>query len=253
MSKLSDRLKEVSSGVVRPLGFGLSVPRPQSLPLLLVALMDSLEQQIVSQVVKEGAEVVLAPAGPVTDEKTLKAMVSARDGALWGGVLEAGGRDEIERLERAGCDVVLLRSGALAADTLIPEKVDKLLEVDPAWPDILVRGLGQLPVAAAVFRIQAGETMSIQQLLQCQRIVGLAQKPILVTLPPTVGTEALALLRDAGVSGVMVAPGMVKDFRTALKELPPRKPRERPDAVLPIGLLGSHEESEEDEEDRGTR
>lgn len=248
MGKLADRIKAMARGAAPPIGFALAPPRAQPPSLLVAALLDATGGEGMAQAIQDGADVVLVPVGPATGEAALKAVRSALRQAMWGAVLEVGNKQDVERLQKAGCDFVVLRGGALSADVLSIEELDTLLEPDPAWEDTLLRGVEQLPVLAILYRVVA-EAVTIQQLLQVQRLVGLTRKPLLVVLPPTVSPQQLRPLRDAGVSGVVVPPASVKDFRAAVRDLPPpKKPKERAEVLLPLGLPPTQEEAEEEEE-----
>lgn len=250
MGKLADRLKEQARGGAQPMGF-TPLAAPSAAPAMVVmAQVESGELEAVSQAVRTEADGVLVSVGPATPDQTLRAMRTAARQALWGGVLAVGTREAVERLQRAGCDFVVLGSGALPADILAEEKLDKVLEVDPEWSDVMVRGLEQLPLAAVAFRVVTGETMTIHRLLLCQRVVALTRKPVLAVLPPAVGPDQLLPLRDAGVSGIIVPAGAAREFRKAVRELPPpKRPRERLEAVLPLGLTVARREREEEEEE----
>lgn len=249
MGKLTDRLKELSRGGSQPVGFAPAAPRPSPPAMLVMASVEMAEGEAASQAAQSEADAVLAPVGPATTDDTIRTLRNATRRTLMGAALTAGGKDIVDRLQRAGCDFVLLSNETLAADILTEERTDKVLEIEPAWSDIFVREIERLPVEAVLFRIMGGERLSLQQYLQCLRVASLARKPVLVMLPGSVGTEALQPLRDAGVSGVVVPVSSVKAFRSAARSLPPpRKPKERLDAILPMGLTAGRREPEEEDE-----
>ena len=236
MGKLADRLREIARGGTQPMGFAAGAVRSHAPRMLTATLLDVADAQAVSDVVQAGADAALIPVGAATGDEVLKAVATAGQRAMWGGVLAAGGRDEVERLQKARGDFVVLGSDSLGANALLPENIDKLLEVDIAWDDISLRGVEHLPVVAVLFRVLSPERLTIRHLLQCQKVVALTRKPVLAVLPPTVGIESLLLLRDTGIYGVVVPPPTVKDFRAAIRELPtPSQRQERLEATLPAG------------------
>jgi hypothetical protein len=233
------------------MGFATAVQKPAPLPLILLARVDAGDLAAVQEAAYEGAEGVLIGVGPATDDEFLKAVQEASSRIMWGGSINLGGRTEVERLLAAGSDLVLLHNPALRADALTPE-IDKLIEVEGEWPDGQLRAVEALGVAGAVYRLGAGDFLTIQQLLDVQRIALLVRKPLIVALPPGVDHDAVGALRDAGVAGILVAAAKVSDFRNALKALPAvKKPQGRPDALVPTVPSPRHDHDDDDGEDRG--
>ena len=254
MGKLADRLREIARGGTQPMGFAAGAVRSHAPRMLTATLLDVADAPAVAEVVQAGADAVLVPGGAATGDEVLRAVATAGQRAMWGGVLTVGGREEVERLQRARGDFVVLGSDSLGANALLAENIDKLLEVDPTWEDISLRGVEQLPVVAVLFRVVSAERLTIHHLLQCQRVVALTRKPVLAVLPPTVGIESLSLLRDAGIYGVVVAPPTVRDFRAAIRELPAlKRGQERMEAMLPAGQPGApYAEPDEEEGEEWT-
>jgi len=252
VSKFSDRVKELTQGAPRPMGFAPAPPRPAPLPLILFARADAGDMHAITEAAHEGAEGVLVEVGPDTTDAALEAVHEAVGRVMWGGSVAMGGRPEVERLERAGCDLALLRNAGLQADALAAG-VDKLLEVAETWPDALLRAVDSLPIAGVVYRVNSVEHLTIQQLIELQRVVLLVRKPLIASLTPSIPPESVGVLRDAGVAGIMVAPSNVKKFRAALRALPPaKKPKERMDPLIPA-VPAAHHDHSDDEEGRANR
>ncbi|MSQ27997.1 MAG: hypothetical protein EXR51_07665 [Dehalococcoidia bacterium] len=252
MSKFLDRVKELTQGAPRPMGFAPAAQRPVPLPLILFARADAGDLRAVTEAAYEGAEGVLVGVGPATTNETMEAIREAVGRAMWGGSVEIGGRLDVERLEKAGCDLALLRNAGLQADALTPE-IDKLLEVEQDWPDALLRAVDSLPIAGVIYRVDSVEHLTIQQLIELQRVVLLVRKPLIASLGPSIAADSIGVLRDAGVAGIMVVPSKVKDFRAALRVLPPpKKPKERVEPLIPAAPTARHDHGD-DEEDRASR
>ncbi|MEK7215093.1 MAG: hypothetical protein AAB289_05825 [Chloroflexota bacterium] len=252
MSKFSDRVKELNQGAPRPMGFAPAAQRAVPLPLILFARADAGDIHAVTEAAYEGAEGVLVGVGPATTNEALEAIHEAVGRAMWGGSVEVGGRPEVERLEKAGCDLALLRNAGLEAGALSPE-IDKFLEVEQEWPDALLRAVDALPIAGVMYRVDSVEHLTIQQLIELQRVVLLVRKPLIASLAPSIAAGSVGALRDAGVAGIMVVPSKVRDFRAALRSLPPpKKPKERVDPLIPAAPTARHDHGE-DEEDRANR
>lgn len=251
MGKLADKLREIARGGAQPIGFAPMASRAQMPRMIVAAYLDAADGAALAEAIQNGADAVMVPVGPATTDDTLKAASAAGQRAMWGGILVVGGRDEVERLHKAKSDFVVLGSSSINANALLVDGVDKILEIDPSWDDVLLRTVEQLPITAILFRVLGAEDLTIQHILQCQKVVALARKPAFVLVPQSVGAGTLAVLRDAGVSGVVVSPHAVKDFRAAVHDLPPPKRREEHlDATLPGRAAAvSHDHDDEEEDD----
>jgi len=249
LSKLADLLKQASQAYTRPIGFGAMTARSTPLPMVLIAEVDSAAAAGVEAAIAAGAQAVLAPAAGTAAVTAAKAAVAK--GTL-GATLDDGTKDDVARLEKDGCEFVVLRSTGLPADVLTADSLEKLLEVDASWPDALIRGVEVLPLAGIVYRIPAGEPLTIQQLLLCRRVAGLAGKPLFVAVPAGLGGAAAQPLRAAGAVGLLVPAAAAGEFRDAIKALPvPKRQKENIEATLPTGFMSRAKESEHDDDDDG--
>ena len=232
------------------MGFRSAAAQAKPAQLLLLASIDGTEKDAVATAIREGAQGVLATVGPASDGYTLKDVGAAAVGGIWGGAMEVGGKEEVERLKAAGAHFALFRSTGLAGDALEVEDIDKVLEVDQEWPDMLLRSVAGLQVAAALLRLSV-DGLTLQGLLQCRRVASLVGKPLLAAIPPGMAGASMTLLRDTGVDGVIVAAGSVSQFHAAIRDMPPpKKTQEHMDAVLGLrGGRGSMHEEEDDEDD----
>lgn len=251
MSKLSDLLKQASQAYVRPMGFAPVQSRQQALPMVLIAQIDSLDAAAVDAAVSAGAEAVLAPMGVASDAVAVKSAKNAAGRALLGGVLDAGGKDDVARLERDGCDFLLIRNTNVAAEVLSSDDENgKLLELDPNWPDTMLRGVDGLQVEGVVYRIAGSETLTINHLLQLRRAAGLAGKPLFIAAPAGLPATTASVLRDAGAVGLIVPSGAVAEYKETVRNLPPpKRQKERMDAMLPAGFAVGGKEPEHDDDD----
>lgn len=249
MSKLADLLKQASQAYNRPMGFGAAQARAAALPMVLIAEVDSAAAAGIGAAVAAGAQAVLAPAA--NSAMVTAAKAAATKGTL-GAALDGGTQEDVARLEQDGCEFVVLRSTGLPADVLTADAPEKLLEVDGSWPDALIRGVEGLPLAGIVYRIPAGEPLTIHQLLLCRRVAALAAKPLFVAVPAGLGGDAARPLRDAGAVGLLVPAAVVGEFRDAIKVLPPpKRQKENIEATLPTGFMSRAKEAEHDDDDDG--
>ena len=246
MSKFSDRLKDGARDQARPMGFAAAVQTPPRPALLLLARAQT--AAAIKAALAAGAEGVLAPAGAA-----LKPLKDGVKEGMWGVILETGGKAEIEQLEEAGGHMVLLQSTTIQADAFQADQADKLLAVDSAMADISLRAIERLPIAATVISLASG-AFTIESLLDVHRLLGLTQKPALAALPKDADPSVLAVLRDAGVRGVLVNSAQVQAFVQGIKDLPPpKKSHDRMEAVLPQPSGGASRHEEDEEEGRASR
>lgn len=251
MGKLADRLKDVMERTARPMGFRSGAVQAKQAQLLLLATIEGADKDTAATAIREGAHGLLATTGPGSDEETLKDLGAAAAGGIWGGAMEAGGKEDVERLKSAGAHFVLFRSLGLAGDALEVEDIDKVLEVDQEWPDMLLRSVAGLQVSAVLYRLSV-DGLTLQGLLQCRRVASLVGKPLLAAIPPGMDGASMTLLRDTGVDGVIVPMASVAQLHAAIRDMPPpKKSKEHMDAVLGLGGGGGrgHSHEEEDDED----
>lgn len=237
VSKLSDRIKELGNRGVRPMGFATAATT-QAPAILLVASISS--QKEAAKAESDGAEAVLSVDKPgKSDSKR----------TLFGQTLATAGKADLEALAKDGVAFVVLTDTKTSATALTVEDIDVVLTVDTNWTDMLTRSVAQLPIAAVVYQPPSTGPMTIDDHLQCARVMGLVGKPVFVVVPSGWGTESLLALQEAGVTGVIVSAGDVATYRDAIKALPTKKrDRDRNDsATLP--MQGHRREAEPDDDD----
>lgn len=249
MGKLADRLKDVMERTARPMGFRSAAAQAKPAQLLLLASIEGVEKDAAARAIREGAHGVLTMTAPSSDADELKDFGAAAANGIWGGVMEAGGKEEVGRLKAAGAHFALFRSTGVAGEALEVEDIDKVLEVDQEWPDMLLRSVAGLQVAAVLYRLSV-DGLTLQGLLQCRRVASLVGKPLLAAMPPSTDGASMTLLRDTGVDGVIVPAGLVAQFHAAIRDMPPpKKSKEHMDAVIGLGGARGHAHEEEDDED----
>ena len=98
----------------------------------------------------------------------------------------------------------------------------------------------------------------MHHLLALRRLSSLLRKPLVLELGRPLSAQDLELLRDGGLTGLLVStsqarwPSTLKELKQAIEALPPRgRPKHEMDAVLPMvpgrQALRAEEEEEEDE------
>lgn len=235
------------------MGFGAAAPTMKGPSLGLLATLPGLSRELVAGALEAGAEALIVPAGLAADPQGLRSLTSAFPQCLWGLQLE-GGQAPAPDL---GFHFSLL-SPSSALSVLRGEEEGHLLAIDPTWDDAQLRSLDPLGLDGVVFPLapSAEEYVQIRHLLAVRRLALLLRKALVMELARPLSGEDLALLRDGGLSGLLVAgPAAqwvetIKELRQALESLPPRsQARRQVDVVLPFVLGGRTPQTEEEEEE----
>ena len=258
MSKFVDNLKKVCDGAPAPIGF---LPRqtesvPCRMQLVAVVAPENLDR---SAEFMEGIDAILLPvASENPSKKRLSGFTAGAGKTPWGGWIE-GKNAAVADLVKAGCDFIVL-SGATLLSVSIEEKTGKILEVEPAISDTLLRAANGLALDAVFVNDESmkGSSLTWQNLLQFQRIAALAGKPILAAIPTDISSEELKLIWEAGVVGAVIdtedlTPEEFKKLQKTLKDTrfsPRGRRKEKIDAVVPRvarePAVADHEEEEEE-------
>jgi hypothetical protein len=259
MSQLIEKFKKASSGMGQPMGFRATRPAAAAPRLLLIAgLKGALPDKPGDSF--DGADAVMVRLDEAPGEKTMRKMAESLE-LPWGLYLEDDSDGLIEKAAKSGLDFVVFstadRVGAVPDD----KRVGKVLELESAMDDGLLRTVNDLPVDAVLISDgpESGPLLW-HQLMVFQHLANLFPKPLIVPTPADLSAEELKALWEAGVDGILVAadvarPGGLKGLRQAIDKLPARTGRKsgRPQVVLPRsgaeGRPAAPPDEEEEEED----
>jgi len=227
LSKLLDKLNQVSRGSAQPIGFR-TASTPKSPRMVLIAALGEGDSSAAA-VAKESADAVL-----------LKGAVSQIAASLgdvpWGVCLSEATEKDLSQLKGMGCDFLVFDTAKAPLTLLKEEGLGKIAEIEPSLADGLIRAIEQLPIDAVLI---GGElSLSVHRLMVCQHLANLVRKPLIALSPPGMSEEDLKGLWEAGMAGVMVEGGAKEELsglRQAIDALPAsrRKGKERAEALLP--------------------
>ncbi|MBT4511861.1 MAG: hypothetical protein HOC20_06600 [Chloroflexi bacterium] len=205
MSEFVKKREQISRGNDQPIGFGQRA-RFKSAPMILVALLDQYDSDLVGQAISGGSDALLFDIrNPIDQLASISKLSGLMGKTPWGVRLKAGDIEDIESLSAAGCDYIVVNY-ELPAQLLHDEKIGKVLEVDSYWEDGLAEAIEVIQVDALLITGKGkSDHLSIKQLMNYGRLLALADKPALVPLPEN--RADLELLFEAGVSGVIVEVG----------------------------------------------
>lgn len=228
MSKLLDKLNQVSRGSTQPMGFRKAATQKSPRMVLIAALGEGDDRAAAEA--KESADAVLI-------EGAGSQIASSLGEVPWGVSLAEVNEKELSQLKKTGCDFLVFDTEKAPLTLLEEEGLGKIAEVEPSLADGLIRAIGQLPIDAVLV---GGEvSLSVHRLMVCQHLANLVRKPLVVLAPLGMSKEDLNGLWEAGMSGVMVkveggAKEELSGLRQAIDTLPPsRRVKERVEASLP--------------------
>ena len=250
MSKLTNLIRRVTRVEPAPMGFGSAARKP-SPTMLLVALVGDHWTRTVGDAVGAGADALLLTGHP--SEKELSEAVSAAEGRPCGLLAGQASPEEASQLGKVGLDFLVL-TPETPASALQSQEVSFLIHLKEELTDIQLRTLDPLPLEA-IYLDRDAAPLTIRRQMELQRLTGLARKPLVLSVRPTVDEEDLLCLRDAGVALIALdlkeRDGLdaLRRLRGVIDALPPRRrPRrdEAPEVLLPRAAAGepAHEEEE---------
>ena len=243
MSKFVERLQQVLQPAVQSMGF-ISAKSEQTKPRiqLVVDVANGKSKSLLKE--PDKADALLVPISAVGDGKTIS-----------GVRLSTGDAAEVEQSVKNGADFIILPA---SGEVLPPDKkIGKILQVEAATTDILLRTVSALPVDAVLIKEEEnGLALTWKRLMLIHRFSSLAGKPLLIEVLPTVAEIELQQIWEAGVSGVIVkteaeqAEGVASNLRDVIDKLsfPSKRKQEKNMAIVPH-IESKPEEPKEDDGD----
>ena len=261
MSRLIDRLNQVSKTVPQPMGFRAIQPVAPKPRMLLIASLAQAEKVDSMVDYIAGADAVLLHIDKSdVGAKALQKIAQPLPDIPWGGWLGDIDKKRMGMRIKAGCDFVVFTTDSEVLVTDQDDKVGKILQVESSLNEGLLKTVNELPVDAILTAAEPeGEySLTWHHLMLFQRLANLLSKPLLVSIPLKTTASELKSLWEAGVDGVVVEVGKgqpiekLGELRQAIDDLIPLPPRRRgnTEAVLPyIGEeTGTATDTEEEEE-----
>ena len=253
MSKLLDKLNQVSRGSPPPLGFRAAVAAPKSPRMMLIAVLATGDAPAAAAAKENADAVLLSEAESTKFSEKLEKLVPSLGELPWGVSLgEASDPDSIGALKSAGCDFLVCDTENSPLMLLREREMGRIVKVEPSLPDGLIRATAQLPIDVVL--IGGEPSLSVQRLMVCQHLANLVHKPLVALAPLSMSSEDLKELWETGLAGVVVkvageAREGLSGLRQAIESLPLARRRrgEKAEALLPY--LGEEEITEVEEEE----
>jgi hypothetical protein len=225
MSKFIDKLKQLSQAELKPMGFKTAAKAPPKPRMLLVAaLAEANIEGLADYTSGADAGMVIVPKTP-----------PAKSAIPWGGWLKDSGG----KLAGAGFDFFVFPAETPLA-TLQDSKAGKILEVGTSLSEGLIKTTDDLPVDGVLIAGEKGKgkSLSWRRLMLCRRCAELVSKPLLASVPATIGASELEALWAAGIVGVVVETppkGRTAELRQTIDKLdfPPPSKQKKIEPLLP--------------------
>lgn len=248
MSKLVKRLHQVCECSSHPIGFKRGAAQPAR-QMLLIASLPQGRMGMVEGLNLAESDALLLNGSDLGDNTVLQLISSAAGDMPWGAWLGESQPPDLPQFVEAGGDFIALES-PLAPAELLQEDVGKILKVDLTRRRFLLSAMSDLPVDAVLMELGGREgALSIADILHCQWLCGLLDKPLLVAPHQELSDKETRLMCDMGIAGIVVEVGdergkevLSRAFQL-IRELPPRTRKRGEDHVL---LPSLEVESDED-------
>lgn len=260
MSKLLDKLEQVSEGRGQPLGFGAAVNRAKMLPMLIIGGISEGNAKLAVNAEKANVDAILVTIEhPKKKDDAVSQLKSADIKIPWGLALDTVTRGDIDQLIEAGCDFVAFSPAKTPAAILSEEKIGKVLQIDPSLEDNLARAINRLSVDAVLLDPASEDEslLTVNQLMAYERLAAVAGKQILAMIPADFPVEDIESLWGIGARGVVVDLA-VKDpderliqVKEAIGKLPTgkKKPGGKISASIPFMRESAAAEPPEEDDD----
>lgn len=255
MSKLIDKLCEMTRITPQPMGFRTARSAAAKPRLLLVTCLPEPEAIDRLAEVTSGADAVLLTTVNSSTRNLRK--INEALSVPWGLSLPDIGKKGLELIVEAGCDFLVFPPGtrvlAVPKDDDDECKVGRILQVASTFDENLLRVINELAIDAVYIadEPEAESFLTWQHVMLLQRFGLMVAKPILVRAPDSLGEDGLQLLWEVGMDGVVVecGPGLAA-LRESLDKLTlPARKRRRAEALVPFVKEEAVEPELEEEEE----
>jgi len=251
VSKLLDKLSQVSRGSTPSIGFRAAVAPPKSPRMLLIATLPEVDATAIAAARESADAVLLSEESAKFFQKQEK--IAASFGELpWGVLIGETTEEQLARLKAAGCDFLVFDAEKAPLILLREGEMGRILKLGPSLPDGLIRATAQLPIDAVLIGDQP--SLTVQQLMVFQHLANLVHKPLLTTTPIGIPGEDLKELWETGLAGVVIkVAGDAKEglsgLRHAIDALPLSRRRRREKAEVMLPYLGEEVTTDMEEEE----
>jgi hypothetical protein len=232
MSRLIEKFHEASKKAAPPMGFRTARPVAAGPKILLIAGVEAATPEKRADFLENADGALLRFTGTGFTAKAIQKIAASLPDIPWGIYLDDA--ETKKSAAEAGADFVVFAIDSQVADTAQNDKTGKILQVESAMDDGLLRAVNDLPVDAvlAADMPESKSHLLWHELMILQHLANLLTKPLIVPAPLTIAEKELKAIWEAGVDGIVVEVDKVgaarlKELRQAIDKLPPRAGRKR--------------------------
>jgi hypothetical protein len=259
---LTDRLQELGKASPGPLGFGRARAQKRTPAMLVIGEVNA----------DAAAEIMARPGSASVDAVVVRLRDSASlpegldetlTDILWGVAATSATGDDMDALHKAGCDFFLVESLQAPAVVLREDDMARGFPVRLGITEEEARPLEDLPIDLLTLQSEpAWWPLTVERLIQLQATISMVSKHILLKVSACPPKADLPLIRDLPVDALVVDLAAISDeqlaeIRSAVDELPPRKPRAEKGLSPVLPRAGGqfraeepeHEEDDDDQDD----
>jgi hypothetical protein len=204
MSRLIDKFNKAAKSSVQPMGFRTAratAPEPGILLILSLAA-DAIKSA--SDIGNAGAVLIRPNDTPMTAASVKKITESLSDIPV-GLYLEDTDDKEMAAFAEAGADFFVFPPSSRISAASEDKKSARILQVESAMDDSLLRAVNSLPVDAVLAADTfTGGAMVWHELMIFQHLANTMAKPLIVNIPANITEAELKALWEAGADGVVV-------------------------------------------------
>jgi hypothetical protein len=180
------------------------------------------------------------------DDATIDAIAASFEKSPWGVRLSEFSAAQASQLAAKGADFIVFESMSTQASVLNVEDLGVIATIEASMGDEAIRALSELPLDAALFSPSLRELpLSFETAIDLQKVLGLLNKPLIVEAPDGIEQRDIELLRNIGVSGLILDLHTKDDIdriattQKAIDGLPrPKSGRTHGDALVPHVAAG---------------
>lgn len=247
MSKLADKIRNVTRLQAQPLGFGAGRGKVEPTMVLAAAARDA---AAAADLARKGADVViLGSAGSPVAASAAKDVKDVIAGAWVAGAAD----HEATAYREAGFDFLVFDPDRAAATALLEENIGYVMTLPADLNETETRTLEAFDLDAIYVGAIEGQ-LTVRRQIGLRRLQAMTRKPLMATVGKGVSAAELQALRDTNVVVVLAASAdAVEHLRKTIDALPPRSRRkdgdDRPVPLVPRTAAAAEDEHEHDHDD----
>ncbi len=252
MSKFADKLQRIYRTTAQSIGFRKSATETEVNSPLLIADLTGVGVKKASDIVNSGIDAAVISSEGL-DASSFKSLVTGTGDIPLGLLLAKNSIENIPDFVDSGCDFIVF-DVQTPLESINREGLGKILKIDRSLTPGMVKAINDLSMPIdGVFVAGDASPVTVELVLICQFFADLLDKPLLVTISPTVTRGELSSLREAGVNGLLLPERVPAKVFAGLKKiitgLPKTSKRKTRGSALIPQIGGEQKVEMEEEED----